>query len=270
MECVMFEFRIAPAAILAALALSVSAARAADLPPPPPVEQVAPIVFETSGWYLRGDIGYGWYNNGDFYQYELATSSGIGVWDNIDGGDGVVADVGIGYKFNNWFRADATVGYRFDHDVTGHAFLATNPAAENWWYGKVNNTVLLANGYIDLGTWGGFTPYVGAGIGAAYTNSSWNPLVGTAPGVSGWNLAWALMAGFSYAVSSNLAIDIGYRYIHLGDTNSGAFSCPNSSCTQTPVYYKDMAASDVRVGLRWTFASGAPVVPAAAPVVAKY
>jgi opacity protein-like surface antigen len=249
------------------IAGSVMSARAADLPPPPPVEAVAPIVFETSGWYLRGDIGYSWYNEGDFYQNELV---GVGAWEQVDGGNGVVADVGVGYKFNNWLRADATVGYRFDHDVKGRAFLIADPTVGNWWNGSVSSTVLMANGYIDLGTWGGFTPYVGAGLGVAYNDSSWTPETGTAPGANGWNFAWALMAGVSYAFTPNLALDVSYRYMNLGDTNSGGFSCPNNGCTQTPVYYRDMTANDVRIGLRYTFASGAPVMPAAAPIVRKY
>lgn len=262
----MFRYPLSLAAGLALLASTLST-KAADMPAPPPLEQVAPIVFETTGWYLRGDIGYGWYNEGDFSQWESSKAGYI--WQTRSADSGFVVDGGVGYKITNWFRVDATIGYRFDSDVEGYVY---DPVtyADNVWRGSLNSTLLLANAYFDLGTWSGLTPYVGAGIGGAYVDSSWAPRDGYAGGSSNWNFAWALMAGVSYAITPNLAVDVGYRYVHLGDTNSGTFSCANGGCSQTPIYYKDVASNDVRIGLRYTFASGAPVLPAAAPIVTKY
>jgi opacity protein-like surface antigen len=34
---------------------------------------------------------------------------------------------------------------------------------------RLNRTHVLANGYVDLGTWSRFTPYVGAGVGVNVT-----------------------------------------------------------------------------------------------------
>jgi opacity protein-like surface antigen len=51
------------------------------------------------------------------------------------------------------------------------------------------------------------TPYVGAGVGAAY-----NVLADEGR----WNFAWAAMAGAAYHLSPNLSFDFGYRYADLG------------------------------------------------------
>jgi opacity protein-like surface antigen len=54
------------------------------------------------------------------------------------------------------------------------------------------------------------------------------------------------MTGFGYAMAPNLMIDVGYRYIDFGDaqTNADAFGA---------MTFKNIAAHEVRVGLRWSF-----------------
>jgi opacity protein-like surface antigen len=43
-----------------------------------------------------------------------------------------------------------------------------------------------------------------------------------------------------------MMVDLGYRYINFGDTKSGA----DASGSMT---FKNVAAHEVRVGLRWSF-----------------
>lgn len=163
---------------------------AADLrpyapPEPPPVEE--PVEWGT-GWYLRGDIG--WQNvqlpavTGDF-----ATIRGV---DNI-----VTGGLGGGYQFNDWLRADLTVDrsvfrmnrpldtvwcpyamvplYVLDNTGTERPVgIMANPAdtCTPQAKGTLNRTSFLVNGYLDLGHYWGFTPYVGAGLGASYNQGS--------------------------------------------------------------------------------------------------
>ena len=80
------------------------------LPPvyPPPIEEYAP----ASGWYLRGDIGM---TNQQFkslhqrlYDVPGTTVEAVGMgWDSS-----TFFGLGVGYKFNDWFRADVTGEYR--------------------------------------------------------------------------------------------------------------------------------------------------------------
>jgi len=61
-----------------------------------------------------------------------------------------------------------------------------------------------------------------------------------------WNFAWAAMAGAGYAITPSLMVDLSYRYINFGDTKTAA----DASGQMT---FKNLAAQQVRVGLRWSF-----------------
>ena len=98
---------------------SLAAAQAADYDPPIYVEQAAEYVpVEVgSGWYLRGDVGYVFdasIGSVDYTHLRLRR-------DNVQPGllhtEDIKADFswggGFGYRFTDYFRADATVdGYR--------------------------------------------------------------------------------------------------------------------------------------------------------------
>ena len=80
--------------------------------------------------------------------------------------------------------------------------------------------LLLANAYADLGTYYGFTPYVGAGIGGAHVkwddlHNTIGPVTTVHEGAENWRFAWALMAGTAYCLTDNLKLDVGYRFSHI-------------------------------------------------------
>jgi opacity protein-like surface antigen len=259
---------------VAALVLSVGA-KAADMAPPvyapPPVVQV-----ETGGWYLRGDIGLGtqtarrWQYNPNpptgittaTYQHTLSSTMFIGA--------------GIGYAFNSWFRADATLEYRSGGRFTGRDILVGAQSYENVLTSNMSSIVGLINGYVDLGTWWGITPYVGAGVGFAHNRLSPTFDTGVVVGVgassgvinagSRGNFAWALMAGLAWDVSATTKIELGYRYLNLGSFQSGA---PCGLCTTAVRNYeiREVTAHDIKLGLRYSFAAPARVET---PVVARY
>ncbi|MBX8803520.1 porin family protein, partial [Ochrobactrum sp. MR28] len=77
---------------------------------------------------------------------------------------------GVGYQVTGYFRTDLTVDYltraKFSGSTSGvctannaYADCVSNDTA------KMSALSILANAYIDLGNFNGFTPYVGAGIG---------------------------------------------------------------------------------------------------------
>jgi opacity protein-like surface antigen len=125
---------------------------------------------------------------------------------------------------------------------------------------------LLANGYLDLGTWDGFTPYIGAGAGVSFgrTNQSVNYTFGnnlpcqSVCAIGGnvfsdfdssqssmtYRFAWALMAGVAIAMTDHAQLDVGYRFLDLGPITG------ISSITGTPVT-KIIRANEVRAGVRY-------------------
>jgi opacity protein-like surface antigen len=276
-----------PAVLLAgAIAIgSASTTLAADmpaLPPAPMVEAPAPGPAQFSGWYLRGDVGYGFDQMSSFYSNASTFVSGFQYKASaVDGGAFIGG--GFGYQLNNWFRGDITAEYRAP---LNYSAFETYPAGTGYSAGgdaytaKIGSTVVLANGYVDLGTWYGFTPFVGAGIGAAFLQFHGLTDVGTGPGNYGGygtaadanltNLAWAAMAGFDYSIAPNWKFEVGYRYLDMGRLTSNGIMCQPACAPPYEVQSFHLASQDVRVGLRYVFADVPPVAPMLPPVISKY
>jgi opacity protein-like surface antigen len=218
-------------------------AQAADVPgswvPPLLNGSSLPAVELMSGWYLRGDIGYRYNSIGSV---DSAAPIFSQTYDDVPAGG-----VGFGFK-RSWLRADLTFDYGAlakYHGTTATATLQPQYSA------RIEAMTALANVYIDLGTWSGFSPYVGGGVGGSYVRSADfvnttlpvpGPVVSTA---EKWNFSWAWMAGVAMQVTPNWTIDIGYRYLHLGDAISG------TEPTNAVTTWKDLSAQEIRVGLRF-------------------
>lgn len=180
-----------------------------------------------SSWYLRGDIGYR-FTNTPGVTYTPILSFPLSLYDTgLD--DTWLVGFGAGYKFNQWFRSDVTLDYTGKSDFAGS--YSCLPLACGLPYSNASAELsawtVLANAYLDFGTWQGLTPYIGAGVGAANLQlegyAAYNPpLFPPSQTVIGakhdtWNFAWALMAGASYDLTSNWLVDVNYRYMSLGD-----------------------------------------------------
>jgi len=120
--------------------------------------------------------------------------------------------------------------------------------------------VALVNGYIDLGTWWSITPYIGAGVGVAFNTIEHFRDTNVIAGGGGWadtgtqtSLAWALHAGASYRVSSNLALDLSYRYLNVGNARSGILQNldPTVGNPTAPMTFHNIQSHDLMLGLRW-------------------
>jgi len=251
---------------------------AADMPavpPPPMVEQPAPEQF--GGWYLRGDVGYGFDQMSGFSSTAASFIPDFAYHaSGIDGGAFVGG--GFGYQMNNWFRGDITAEYRTPSNYSAfESYSNVFGTGGDAYSAKIRSTVVLANGYVDLGTWYGVTPFVGAGVGAAFVNFHGLQDVGTGPGNFGAfgaapdankvNLAWAAMAGLDYAISPNWKLEIGYRYLDMGRVTSNGIVCTATCGPPFEAQSFHLASQDVRVGLRYTFAE-APAPPP--PLITKY
>lgn len=232
-------------------------AMAADMPEYPPViDTPEPLPLPAAGgWYLRGDIGYKIYNspeaalsNVNYGAFDASTAKLYG--EELDGA--VDIGIGAGYKFNDYLRADLTLDYETPAGFSGKlACPGACGATETGESIDITAWSGLVNVYADLGTYGGLTPYVGAGVGASYlvTDGGKSTDGSHYEGDGKWNFAWALQAGASYAINSQWSVDMGYRYLNLGDAQSGAITNGNGQSTR--IDYKDIDAHEVRVGLRY-------------------
>jgi opacity protein-like surface antigen len=312
----MAKYRAFVIASGALFALARSAGAADLLPPAPALEPPPPAEVEFNGWYLRGDMGIGLNantpnlaNSPDPLAPGLASGYYTGTptesFNNSTISASTNFDLGFGYQFNNWFRADITGEYRGGshfqssyviNDATN--FNTGNPTQiADFYRGDISSWVGLVNGYVDLGTWYCITPYVGAGVGLArntlsgMTDQGMISYDSTANGIvsgpgggyfgdgSKTNFAWAFMTGLDFNVTQNLKLELGYRYLDLGKYTSGGSHCLNGTgtgggfgacgggVTNYVLSKNDLAYNDFRIGLRWMIGEETPPPP---PLVRKY
>ena len=253
-----------------AASLLSSMAFAADLAiAPPPMPYGAPVA-DFGGWYLRGDIGMTnqklkSLDNPGNLSAPLFTSTGIGF------DSAALFDLGVGYQFNNWFRADVIGQWRGRANFHGSqyapvgVFGPTFTEADNY-SGSKSEAVVLANAYFDLGTWWCVTPYIGAGIGGSYNRISGfrddgvifnggllSNSVTYAGDAGKWNFAWALHAGLAYRVTPNVTIDLGYSYMNLGDAVTGATNSFDGVTVVNGSQFvmRNITSNDFKLGVRW-------------------
>ncbi len=238
--------------VASAVVMFASGAQAADMPPrfelptPPPIYRAPTITDDSSGWYLRGDIGYR-LNMMD----RAAAPAGFTDPSSNSIGNGMTYGGGAGFKAG-WIRADLTVDYAPTVNYSGTVFTANDINAQ------ISSITGLFNLYFDLGTWYGITPYVGGGLGTSYLSTSNYaslvvPPLGVVASNSRWNLAWAATAGASYSFTRNLLLDAGYRYLSLG------YGVTASDAIGRSTTFRGLAAHEFRVGIRWMFNDPYPV-----------
>lgn len=280
-------------AVAAAFLLPLTPAGAADYDPPIYVDQAPDYqpVEVGSGWYLRGDVGYAFSHKFDDTSNNPGFSSSQTLFDG---------SIGMGYHFNDYFRADLNFGIlpsnKFGDSVDTTCAGSTTTTAVDNLSGSITSQIttrpttqpckgssdasnkaysLMANGYVDLGTYVGITPYIGAGAGVVYSKRSSTVgaknCVPTSSSVvsngstvttqfncddpAGYNgqvsskasydFAYALAAGLSYQVTKNLSVDLGYEYFAVPGAeyvayDNGAFDV-----------HKGVNYQTVKLGLRY-------------------
>jgi len=254
-----------------AILASTAVASAADLALPPPL----PVPVEFGGWYLRGDIGFSnqsVHHLSNALEANLTSQSQHGEFNSAG-----IFGLGVGYQFNNWFRADVTGEYRGNSQFNGYesntfSNAGTPASGFNRYTANKSEWLVLANAYVDLGTWWGVTPFIGGGVGTAnvslsnYTDvgqtTSGGPSSAFASATSKWNFAWAAHAGLAYRVTPSLTMELAYRYLDLGSASTGdviAFDGTNN--IYNPTTFKHLTSQDLKFGVRWAI----DPVPAYAP-----
>lgn len=275
----MASFKALCLAGVASLVVTATAHSADLLPPAPPIYAPAPAPVIGSGWYLRGDGGIGIndlrtktstfdsYVPDARYEGHSLTDSGF-------------IDAGIGYRFNEFFRVDGTGEYRtaahYSAIESYNQGYFNNPQDNSRSYdtysASVRSVVGLVNGYVNTPSYYGVSLFAGAGVGVANVKVSNlydigpNGGFGFANDHDKTNFAWALMAGLDFAVTNNLTLELGYRYLNLGSVSTGAIACTNTGGCPYEVQHYKLQANDIRLGFRYTFAN--LLVPP--PVIAKY
>jgi len=115
----------------------------------------------------------------------------------------------VGYAFGNGMRVELEGGYR------------RNGVSE-WGGADVDGTLsawhTMANALYDFDLGSGLSPYVGAGVGAAFVTADMD-VKGTNIGTDSTDvgLAYQAIAGIGYSITDNLALTMDYRFFHAVD-----------------------------------------------------
>lgn len=267
--------------------LPLTPVHAADYDPPIYVDQAPDYVpVEVgSGWYLRGDLGYAFSHP---FEHQETSSGALNSFS--DEASLFTGSIGMGYHVNDYFRVELNGGILPTNKFAESAKLAATCNGHTLvddGFGTINSVAtsqacdlsdnasnkgysIMANGYVDLGTYVGLTPYVGGGIGVAY--NKYFRSIGArdcvevptnAAGTGGffcddpagyegqtdtegkYNLAYSIGAGLSYQVTKNVSVDLGYEYFSVPGAkyvayDSGAFNIHEGINYQT-----------VKLGLRY-------------------
>ncbi|HEX3496026.1 MAG TPA: outer membrane beta-barrel protein [Methylocella sp.] len=271
---------MAGAATLAAWSSLTMPAAGADFGQPfPGLAAPAPLddrVAFASNWYIRGDLAYAQETFPNISPFTFGSSPSVL--------NTYSAGIGFGYKVNNYFRTDLILDYRsqihaIGSDTTNCFINVANPTplqpnprpatCNGNFDSEIHRSDLLANAYLDLGTWSGFTPYIGAGAGFTWARNNQSvkftlnglPCQASCGFTDGSNIvtfadfdhnqssmtyqfAWAVMAGVSIAMTDHALLDVGYRFLDLG-TVTGLSSVTGTSVTQR------VRANEVRAGVRY-------------------
>ena len=259
--------------LFAVLALVATPALAFDLPPPVEAPEYTGSIANADGWYIRGDLGYNasikggdpTYRTFDFNTETTSTQE----FDASRLTTNFSLNAGGGYQFNDFLRTDLTLDY----------FRTSFKGKSNWedcapggqfqckYKGQDMTALgLLANGYVDLGTYWGFTPYLGAGAGMTYvkwgdldyytrgSDNGLDPDMIPREGAESWRFTYALMAGTSYDLTDRLKMDFGYRFSQIAGGDMLQFNGFEDALGAFGAKAKDKGFTrhEFRTGLRLT------------------
>jgi opacity protein-like surface antigen len=221
-----------------------------DVPPPPPTDR---------GIYFKGYVGQANPDVGDMWNEVYDSGFVIG---HKEIKSSPLYGIGLGWQARHWLRFDGTIEYRGDAVFLGQD-LNSGPGA-NEYTADVKSWLGLVNAYIDMGNWCGFTPYIGAGIGFATISVEGlrddglfgpgnDPSIAYGADKTKTNFAYAFYAGGSFDVTDQVALDLTYRWAHLGDAQSGPVVTYDGEAGYAGQHIRDITSNDVLFGIRYKF-----------------
>ena len=234
-----------------------------------PIAAQAPAAAQDpTGFYVRGDLSAAFSTQANTQDDECGGGApvfGCGTTLDSSAGSSIGFTVGGGYRFLPWLRADATIGYRPLFGVDGT--VVRPGAADRPFEADISSVSGMINGYIDIaglvpGRLGMLQPYVMAGIGLAHNDmgdiTTTHPTTAAAETIQGGgnlSFAWALGVGTGIDLGKGFVVDLGYKYLDLGDfaSDAGTTACSGGSCRYVDSVTGGLTVHEFAAGLRYHF-----------------
>ena len=255
--------------ISAAASLLATGAFAADLAVKQPAYTKAPVyvepVFDWTGFYIGGNLGYSWGRSSDTSTLTTAAGTVLLTTSDKSNLDGIVGGGQIGY---NWQMQSWVFGFEADIQGTGEkgsrafiytpaGFFAAAPTPTPFsleqkieWFGTVRGRIgVLAAPKVLLYATGGL----------AYGQVDSNETVGATTPVtfnnSNTHVGWTVGAGIEGAIGGNWTARLEYLYVDLGNVTNTFTVTPSTNLSS---YNSHVTDNILRVGVNYKF--GGPVV----------
>ncbi|EKO3588259.1 porin family protein [Vibrio metschnikovii] len=193
----------------------------------------AKVIQSSDGMNLSHRPGIGEFVSGDdksrFYDFSLA----------------------LGKRYSNHWRTEAEYSFKKTSEYTSGSSVFTTSFNHH----KVQSERLMFNMYRDFKLKDRISAYGMIGFGLAKVKSS------------GWqgnenrqyeqntdtNIAYSLGAGVSYQLVENVSFDLGYRYVDLGEVESGWNKFQNARGLQDEKMKANLKSSEYYLGVRVNF-----------------
>jgi opacity protein-like surface antigen len=146
---------------------------------------------------------------------------------------GFVGGIGAGYNVNEFVRTDLMIQYR-------NADVKKSKKSDVTSYGAMLNAYLT--GHNDTI----FTPYVMVGAGLGQNILKYDKVKFKKTG-----LIWNVGLGCQAKVHDNVSVDLGYRYVSLGNLGKKTFN--KGTADETAVKFKKLASNEIVAGLVYNF-----------------
>ena len=268
--------------IAAAASLAATGAFAADLPAKAPVYTKAPVyvepVFDWTGFYIGGNLGYSWGRASDSTAITNAagTTTLLSVTDRTSL-NGIVGGGQIGY---NWQMQNWVFGLEADIQGTDekgtHNYLCPTtcipagfgalpipavPVAEALsqkidWFGTVRGRIgVLAAPTVLLYATGGLA--YGEVASSATIAPAATGISAVIPGINSTNVGWTLGVGVEGVIAGNWTARLEYLYVDLGTVN-GSFATTIGATNLVSNFSTRVTDNILRAGINYKF--GGPVV----------
>ncbi|MGN0008158.1 MAG: outer membrane protein [Desulfovibrionaceae bacterium] len=218
-----------------------------------------PAQAEVNGMYVGLKFIDAIQNTGTVSKDNIPGGSGIGQYGQNSIGGGIAIGYDFYPKMQLPIRAEVEYARRGNMQTTWdsqHLPLGGGITAHLETEAQWDAQTLFANFYYDFHNSTAFTPYVGAGLGVAFMNTTYTvngvaSVAGVSPKIEllskskmSTNFAWNVGLGCSYAVNENFSVDLAYRFVKLGQTEVEK----NDMSLKTNPY-----SNEFSLGLRMTF-----------------